>query len=60
MVTAVAGCAQTSPFVERVPVAAPDSDQRLGYDRPKPMPEQPRFFDRDPRLHDAPPQPERK
>jgi hypothetical protein len=53
MATAMTGCAQSPQFVERVPVAAPDSDARRGYDRPKPMPEQPRVFDRDPRT--APP-----
>jgi len=54
-----AGCVQAPQFVERVPVAAPDSDARRGYDRPKPMPEQPRMFDRDPRT--APPtEPERR
>jgi len=56
MAAGMAGCVQAPQYVERVPVAAPDSDARRGYDRPKPMPDQPGFFDRD--LRTAPPQPE--
>jgi hypothetical protein len=61
MATTMIGCVQSPQFVERVPVAAPDSDARRGYDRPKPMPDQPRFFDRDPRtVPPQAPEPERK
>ena len=59
MAAGLAGCVQAPQYVERVPVAAPDSDARRGYDRPKPMPDQPGFFDRDPRTA-PPPEPERK
>jgi hypothetical protein len=48
MISAVAGCVDNPPPVERVPVAAPaDADARRGYDRPKPLPEQSRLYDRD-------------
>jgi hypothetical protein len=57
MATTIVGCVQSPQYVERVPVAAPDSDARRGYDRPKPMPDQPRIFDRDPRTAPPPPPP---
>ena len=62
MAAGIGGCVQAPQYVERVPVAAPDSDARRGYDRPKPMPDQARFFDRDgaPRLAPPAPEPERK
>ena len=61
MMTALgAGCTESPQYVERVPVVAPDSEPRRGYDRPKPMPEQPRMFDRDPRTAPPPPAPEPK
>ena len=59
MAGGLAGCVQAPQYVERVPVAAPDSDTPRGYDRPKPMPDQPGFFDHDPRLA-PPPEPERR
>jgi len=41
------GCEDSRP-VERVPVAAPGNrESRIDYDRPKPLPEQSRFYDRD-------------
>ena len=46
---AAVGCAESPPPVERVPVVAPSdsADGRRGYDRPKPLPEQARLYDRD-------------
>lgn len=42
------GCADNSPPVERVPVAAPDNrDQRIEYDRPKPLPDNATLWSRD-------------
>ena len=53
----MAGCAAAPQYVERVPVAAPDSDTPRGYDRPRPMPDQPGYFDREAAPHDVPPPP---
>lgn len=42
------GCADNSPPVERVPVAAPHNrDQRVEYDRPKPLPDNATLWSRD-------------
>lgn len=47
-VSLLAGCADSSPPVERVPVAAPNNrDQRIEYDRPKPLPDNAYLWDRD-------------
>ena len=42
------GCMSEPPSVERVPVASPDNrDSRIEYDRPKPLPDDAKLWDRD-------------
>jgi hypothetical protein len=53
------GCSGYSSPVERVPVAAPgDRVSRLEYERPKPLPDDARYYDRERPL--VAPAPERK
>jgi hypothetical protein len=51
-----AGCAHEPPSVERVTVAAPGNrDARIEYDRPRPLPDDARLWDRDREYHPEPP-----